>query len=323
MLRVLFLGTPAFACPALAAVHKAGHTVVAAVCQPDKPAGRGQQLTAPPIKPLAESLGIPVLQPRRIRRPEVVAELRALAPDVIVTAAFGQILSADVLAVPRLGALNVHASLLPRWRGAAPIHRAVLAGDPDTGITIMWMDEGLDTGDMMLRRPVPIGALDTTGSVHDRLAALGGELIVQALGLVEKGTAPRVPQDHSQATYAHKLTRADEWLDWSQPAAALARQVRGLHPWPVAYTDWNGGTLKVWQAVPWEGKLPGAGGVPGAVVGVERGRGPLVATGDGVLLLTELQPEGKRRMDGVAFLAGHKLEPGTRLGLHSPPAEHA
>lgn len=328
-LRIVFMGTPDFACPSLAALAEAGHQVVAAVCQPDKPAGRGGRLVPPPVKVLAQARGIPVLQPRRVRHPEAVAQIRALAPDLIVTAAFGQLLSGELLAVPRLGAINVHASLLPRWRGAAPIHRAVMAGDRETGVTIMWMDEGLDTGDMLLWRAVPIGPDDTTGDLHDRLAALGAELVVEAVRLIAAGQAPRIPQDHSRATYAAKLTRADEWIAWQEPAEQVKNRVRGLNPWPGAYTTLRDGTvLKVWRvqvvpvpAVPGAPTAPGVGAAPGTILGVIKGQGPVVACGQGAVVLLEVQPAGRRRMDGMAFAAGYRPQPGEVLGATGAPGE--
>lgn len=315
MLRVLFMGTPAFACPVLEAVHRAGHEVVGVVTQPDRPAGRRGQLAPPPVKVLARSLGLRVLQPTRVRRPEVVRELAELRPDVTLTAAFGQILSPAVLAVPRLGSLNVHASLLPRYRGAAPIARAIMAGEAETGVTIMWMDEGMDTGDLLCWRAVPIHPDDTAGTLHDRLAALGAELAVEALRLVEEGRAPRIPQDHALATYAPKLTREDERIDWSEPAARVRDRVRALSPFPGAYTESPAGMLKVWAVE----LVPGAGGAPpGMVVATPRGGAPVVACGEGAVALTEVQPEGRRRMSGQALVAGYRLRPGDRLGTVSP-----
>lgn len=308
-MRILFMGTPEFACPTLEALIQAGYRVVAAVTQPDRPAGRGGRLQPPPVKQVAGRHGIPVLQPRRVRQPEVVARLRELAPDLTVTAAFGQILSREVLAVPRLGSLNVHGSLLPRWRGAAPIHRAVMAGDTETGVTIMWMDEGLDTGDMLVWEAIPIGPEETTGSVHDRLADLGARLTLRALELIAAGAAPRIPQDHARATYAHKITREDEQVNWAEPAAQVVNRIRGLNPWPGAYTGSSLGILKLWRAVAVEGH-----GAPGEVLGSRRGLGPVVACGSGAVALTELQPPGKRRMDGAAFAAGYRLPAGEILG---------
>lgn len=340
-MRIVFMGTPDFACPTLQAVVAAGFSVVGAVTQPDRPSGRGGKLTPSPVKRLAERLGISVLQPSRVRHPEAVAQLQALAPDLLLTAAFGQILSPAVLAVPRIGALNVHASLLPGYRGAAPIHRAVMDGAVETGVTIMWMDAGLDTGDILLARTIPVAPDDTAGSLHDKLAALGAELAVTALGLIARGLAPRLPQDHTKATYAAKLARRDEWIDWSAPATTLIHQARGLNPWPVAFTTLRGSALKVWklrQETP--GEVDASGGSPAPEPGVEsppdppvtacpqpgtylgpaRGEGPRVATGDGVVILLELQPEGKRPMSGAAWLAGAHLAVGERFGGEFPLA---
>lgn len=315
MLRIIFLGTPEFACPSLEAVIAAGYAVSAVVTQPDQPAGRGGKLTPPPVKRLAERLGIPVLQPRRVRRPEAVAALQELHPDLLVTAAFGQILSPAVLAVPRIGSLNVHASLLPAYRGAAPIHRAVLEGAAETGVTIMWMDEGLDTGDMLLWQATPIGPEETAGSLHDRLSHLGAELLVQALGGIAAGTAPRLPQDHSRATYAHKLTPADERIDWGDPARCVLNRVRGLNPWPVAHTTWRGNLLKVWQAAAaTEPPVAGPASPPGTVLAADPARGLVVAVADGAVSLLAVQPAGKRPMPAGAFVAGYRPQPGDRLG---------
>lgn len=316
------MGTPDFAVPSLQALLDAGYPVVGVVTQPDKPRGRGGKLAASPVKELALAHGLPVLQPRRIRRPEAVAELRALAPDLTVTAAFGQILSQEVLDIPPLGSINVHASLLPRWRGAAPIHRAVMAGDRETGITIMYMDAGMDTGDIIRQQAIPIGPAETAGEVSDRLAALGAELLVQTVRLIEQGRAPRTPQASALATYAPKLEKRDEWIDWSEPTAAVCNRIRGLCPWPVAYTTGRRGILKVWQASPAAGS-----GAPGTVLGLVKNRGPLVATGDGAVVLEVVQPESRGRMAGHAFAAGGGVAVGEVLGLtgapESPPAPGA
>lgn len=329
-MRVVFLGTPDFACASLSALVQAGHAVVAVVTQPDRPVGRGGQLAPSPVKRLAAGLGFLVLQPRRVKHPEAVAALQALAPDLLVTAAFGQILSPEVLAIPRRGALNVHASLLPRYRGAAPIHRAVLAGEPETGVTIMWMDSGLDTGDMLTWRAVPIAPTDTAGAVHDRLAALGAELLVAALELIDAGQAPRIPQNHEQATYAAKLERQDERIDWTEPAAATVNRVRGLSPWPGAYTTFRTGTLKIWQAqalsiaaaptVSAGPTLP-TGAAPGTFLGILKGEGPAVAAGAGeAVILLQVQPEGRRPMTGAAWAAGARPHPGEQFGAEMASA---
>ena len=312
------MGTPDFAVPSLQALLDGGHAVVGVVTQPDKPSGRGGKLVPGPVKALALQHGLPVLQPRRVRRPEAVAEIRALAPDLTVTAAFGQILSQEVLDIPPLGSINVHASLLPRWRGAAPIHRSVMAGDRETGITLMYMDAGMDTGDIILQRAIEVGPAETAGSVSDRLALIGAELLLETVRLIGQGTAPRRSQDSGRATYAAKLEKQDEWIDWSQGTAAVCNRIRGLHPWPVAYTTCRRGILKIWQATPAEGA-----GAPGTVLALAKNRGPLVATGDGAVLLAVVQPESRGRMAGQAFAAGGGVATGEVLGAvggpQSPP----
>lgn len=310
-MRIVFMGTPDFACPCLEAMVKAGHDVVAVVTQPDRPKGRGGRLSPPPVKVLAERLGLLVLQPRRVKSPEAIQALRDLRPDLTVTCAFGQILSQEVLDIPRLGSINVHASLLPKYRGAAPIHWAVINGEETTGITTMWMDAGLDTGDMIRREEIPIGPAETTGEVHDKLSRLGAEVLLYTLRLVARGEAPRLPQNSEEATYAPRLTRDHEMIRWERPSQDIANQIRGLDPWPGAFTHLGTSPLKIWRAVPWQGT---AGGQPGQVLEVIRGSGFSVATGDGTILVTEVQPENSRRMPSAAFLAGRVLEPGIKLG---------
>lgn len=310
-MRIVFMGTPDFACPCLEAMVKAGHDVVAVVTQPDRPKGRGGRLSPPPVKVLAERLGLPVLQPRRVKSPEAIQALRDLRPDLTVTCAFGQILSQEILNIPRLGSINVHASLLPKYRGAAPIHWAVINGEEKTGITTMWMDAGLDTGDMILCEEIPIGPAESTGEVHDKLSRLGAEVLLNTLGLVARGEAPRLPQNSEEATYAPRLTRDHEMIRWERPSQDIANQIRGLDPWPGAFTHLGTSPLKIWRAVPWQGT---ASGQPGQVLEVIRGSGFSVATGDGTILVTEVQPENSRRMPSAAFLAGRALEPGIKLG---------
>ncbi|HEY3368596.1 MAG TPA: methionyl-tRNA formyltransferase [Symbiobacteriaceae bacterium] len=312
---MLFMGTPEFAAESLQAIIDAGYPVVGVVTQPDKPVGRGNKLQAPPVKELAIKYGLPVFQPKRVRKPEVVAQLRTLGSDITVVAAFGQILSKDALEISPMGSVNVHGSLLPRWRGAAPIHRAVMAGDPETGITTMWMDEGMDTGDMCLKVVTPISPADTTGTVHDRMAKLGAALIVKTLKLIAEGTAPRIPQPAEGVTLAAKLERKDEWIDWSQPAATIVNQIRGLNPWPVAYTDGPKGNIKIWKATTWD--RPGAD-EPGTVVQVVKKQGFVVAAGEGCVLVQEVQPPGKGRMDAQAYVNGGAVGAGTKLGLNRP-----
>ncbi|MDD3828414.1 MAG: methionyl-tRNA formyltransferase, partial [Anaerolineae bacterium] len=286
MARIVFMGTPDFAVPSLQALAR-DHQVVGVVTQPDRPAGRGRRLVAPPVKEAAGALGLEVIQPPTLRRPEAVERLVAWRPDLVVVAAFGQILRPEVLAIPPHGCLNVHASLLPRYRGAAPIPAAILAGDERTGVTIMRMDEGLDTGPMLAQADWPIRPDDTTGSLTADLARLGASLLVEALpGWLEGRIAPR-PQDDAQATYCRTLQKEDGLLDWALTASHLDRQVRACDPWPGAYTAWAGQRLKILRARPLPGR-PGPGGAgPGRVVALAPGAG--VVTGEGVLALLQVQ----------------------------------
>ena len=304
-MRIIFAGTPPFAAAALNALADTGHDIVLVLTQPDRPAGRGMKLAPSAVKQAALARGLPVSQPASLKTPEAHAELRAAGADVMVVAAYGLILPQAVLDLPRLGCLNIHASLLPRWRGAAPIQRAILAGDAATGITIMQMDAGLDTGAMLLKKRVPIGDRDTAGSLHDTLAAVGAQAIVEALA----NHADLVPerQDDSQATYAAKLSKAEARLDWKLPAAHLARAVRAFNPVPGAWTLLDGEPLKIWsaEAVP-------AAGEPGAVLDAAADR-LVVACGSGALALQELQPAGGKRMDAAAFLASRPGLAGARL----------
>lgn len=306
--RIVFMGTPEFAVASLRALHHA-FTVAAVVTQPDRPCGRGKKLTPPPVKVTAEELGIPVAQPQKIRSSEFVEWLRKLEPDFLVTAAYGKILPPAVLAVPKYFALNIHASLLPRHRGAAPIHRAVLAGDRESGVTIMHMDEGMDTGDMILRETVEIGPHDTTGILHDKLSVLGAKMIVPAIEELIGGTAGRVRQNHEEATLAPPLTREDEEIDWCRKAVEVHNRVRGMNPWPGAYTWLNGERLKIWAGQPAEGW----GRPCGAVLSAD-GHGILIAVADGAFRITRLQPPGKKAMGAADFLRGNALPAGTVLG---------
>ena len=314
-MRLVFCGTPDFAVPALDALVGAGHTVAAVYTQPDRPAGRGRQLQATPVAQRAAALGLPVRKPPRLTAEEV-AGLRELAPDAIVVVAYGLILSAAVLAVPRLGCFNIHASLLPRWRGAAPIQRAVLAGDAESGITIMRMDAGLDTGPMLLREALPIGPAMTSGELHDALAPLGARLVVRALADLAAGTARETPQPAEGVTYAKKITKDEARLDWTLPAEELARRVRGYNPAPMAWTEFAPGSgsgagaerVRVLRA---RAEPRAAGAEPGTVLdaGAE---GIRVATGDGVLAITELQfpggtPVTARQAAGSRSLRGQRL----------------
>ena len=305
-MRIIFAGTPPFAAAALNALADAGHDIVLVLTQPDRPAGRGMKLTPSAVKQVALARGLPLYQPGSLKTPEAQAELRAADADVMVVAAYGLILPPAVLDLPRFGCLNIHASLLPRWRGAAPIQRAILAGDTETGITIMQMDAGLDTGAMLSKTPVPIRDSDTAASLHDTLAAAGATAIVAALA--NYATLVPVAQDDAQATYAAKLSKEEAQLDWHLPADALARAVRAYNPVPGAWTLLDGAPLKVWSAQ----AVAGAGG-PGEVLYAEADR-LVVACGSGALALQEVQFAGSKRMAAAAFLAGRPLPRGTRFG---------
>jgi methionyl-tRNA formyltransferase len=308
-LRIVFAGTPEFAVPPLEALRAAGHDLVAVYTQPDRPAGRGQALTASPVKRRALEFGLAVEQPATLKSPDAVERLRAFDADLMVVVAYGLILPQAVLDVPRLGCWNIHASLLPRWRGAAPIQRAILAGDAVTGITIMQMEAGLDTGPMLLVRETPIGPRELGGELHDRLSRLGAEAIVAAIGDWQAGRIRPVTQPAEGATYAAKLSKAEARIDWAQPAVAIDRQVRAFNPWPVAETTWDGKQLRVWHCEP---AALAAGAPPGTVLEAAGGR-IVVATGDGALRLLQLQLAGRRAMSAAEFLNANSLA-GARLG---------
>lgn len=298
-LRIVFAGTPDFAVPALEACWTRGGQVVAVYTQPDRPAGRGRQATASPVKQLARKHDLPVRQPESLKSAEEQDALRALAPDVMVVVAYGLILPRPVLGIPRFGCLNVHASLLPRWRGAAPIQRAIEAGDTETGVALMQMEAGLDTGPVLLEKRTPIAPDDTAGSLHDRLSRLGAEVLGDGLTLLRAGMRPTPrPQPEAGATYARKLEKAEARLDWTQPAAQLARRVRAFDPWPVAEVRLGGERLRIHAA---EALAEPAAAEPGQVLRAGR-EGIDVATGDGVLRLLRLQRDGGRAMGAAEFL---------------------
>ena len=307
--RIVFAGTPEFSVPALDALHAAGHAIAAVYTQPDRPAGRGRTLTASPVKRRALELGLPVEQPGSFKEAGAVAQLAGHAADLMVVVAYGLILPQAVLDVPRLGCLNIHASLLPRWRGAAPIQRAILAGDTRTGVTIMKMDAGLDTGPMLLERPVGIGADETAGQLHDRLSTVGAEAVVTAIDEWLAGRIVPAPQPAEGATYAAKIRKEEATIDWTQPAAAIVRQVRAFNPWPVAETRWQGQQLRIWEARALEAAPDAA---PGEVIGAAGGR-LTVATGGGSLLVERLQLAGRGVLSAAEFLNANKLL-GARLG---------
>jgi methionyl-tRNA formyltransferase len=321
-MRVVFAGTPEFARIALQRLHAAGFTIPLVLTQPDRPAGRGMKLQPSPVKAFALEHGIPVAQPRSLRLdgrfPDdanaAKSAIEAARADVMVVAAYGLILPQWVLDAPRLGCMNIHASLLPRWRGAAPIHRAIEAGDAETGVTIMQMDAGLDTGDMLLVERLRIAPQDTTGTLHDKLAALGGRLIVEALEIAACGGLTRVPQPPEGVTYANKIDKAEAAIDWSQAADVIARRVRAFNPAPGASATLRGEAVKIWRAQ----ALPGRGSVAaGTIVSVDE-HGIGVACGDGGRLeINELQRAGGKRLASAEFLRGFPLEPGERF---EPPA---
>ena len=309
-MRIVFAGTPEFAARALEALLEAGHDIALVLTQPDRPAGRGMKLNPTPVKQLALSRGLPLRQPARLREPGEQEALRTVGADVMVVAAYGLILPQAVLDIPRLGCLNIHASLLPRWRGAAPIQRALLAGDAETGITIMQMDASLDTGDILLIERLAIAPEETAGTLHDKLAVLGARAIVHALGLLAAGSLPRRPQGEAGATYAPKISREEAALDWSRDAVDLERAVRAFNPAPGAHAELEGTPVKVWQASAVADRV----GAPGEVLATGRD-GILVACGREALRLETLQRAGGKRLGAAAFLAGFPLAPGTRLPL--------
>ena len=309
-MRLAFAGTPEFAATALEAILAAGHEVALVLTQPDRPAGRGMALTASPVKQLALKHGIPVHQPEKLRTEESRQPLVDAAVDVLVVAAYGIILPQVVLDTPRLGCLNIHASLLPRWRGAAPIHRAIQAGDGETGITIMQMDAGLDTGPMLLEARTPITLDDTTATLHDKLALQGGELIVEALAKLEKGELTPIPQPEAGVTYASKISKAEGAIDWDRDVAEIHQAVRAFNPFPGAASPLEGTLIKIWGAQPATGE---GRAEPGTVLAADAS-GILVSCGCGALLLTTLQKPGGKRLPAADFLRGHPIHPGQKFG---------
>lgn len=311
MTRVVFMGTPEFAVPSLDALLDAGYEVVGAFTQPDRPSGRGHKLAACPVKQRALERGVPVYQFERVRGQKGLDTMRALKPDVVVTAAFGQILSKKLLEVPVHGTVNVHASLLPKYRGAAPINWCILEGETVSGVTTMLTDPGIDTGDMLLTRQVEIGENETAGELTLRLSHVGAELLIETLAGYLKGEITPVKQDESQMSHQPMLDKEMGRIDWSRSAREIACQVRGLNPWPVAYTALEGKPLKIYQARPIEGA---AEAVPGQVVESSAKKGLIVACGQGLLELMEIQAPAAKRMQAKAYLMGKCIEPGTVLG---------
>ncbi len=323
-MKVIFMGTPDFAVPALKALAESPqHTVSLVVTQPDKPKGRSSQPIPSDVKVCAAEYGIPVFQPKRIREPEAVERLRAEQADIIVVAAFGQILSKEILDMPRYGCINVHGSLLPKYRGAAPIQWAVLNGEKEAGNTIMQMNEGLDTGDILTQESVELDPEETAGTLYDKLSAMGGSLLLRTMEEIEKGTITPVPQEESKSCYARMLRKDMGWIDWNRSAVSIGNLVRGMNPWPCAYTKWNGKLLKIWMAVPVTAENLTALGYsadgrefrdaePGTVMFVTKNI-LVIQTGDGLLSLKELQLEGKKRMPVSDFLMGVRIQTGDKL----------
>lgn len=342
-MKIVFMGTPDFAVPALAALKEGGHQVAAVVTQPDKPKGRSRTMSMPPVKEKALELKIPVYQPAKVRDEAFIQILKELAPDAIVVAAFGQILPREVLDIPPYGCINIHGSLLPKYRGAAPIQWAVIDGEKEAGLTTMLMDPGIDTGDMLEKVVVPVAEDETGGSLFEKLSAAGGPLILSTLKKAEEGTLKRTPQPAEGASYAKMLDRETGDIDWEKDAKSIERLIRGLDPWPSAYTRLNGKTLKLWKAAVLkeqaaEGKEPegapgqedasgrkggqgsenasGRGSIPGQVIRAEKDE-LWVQTGKGILKVLSLQLEGKKRMDAGAFLRGCPIQEGTVLERRS------
>lgn len=321
-MKIVFMGTPDYAVSALEAIVQAGHQVSAVVTQPDKPKGRGKGIQMTPVKECALKYGIPVFQPVKIKEPEAVEILRGYEADIFVVAAFGQILSEEILTMPEYGCINIHASLLPKYRGASPIQWAILNGEQETGITIMRMAKGIDTGDMLMKCTVPVEPKETGESLHDKLCAAGAELIVQALPKIERGELEPEKQNEADATYVTVLQKSLGHIDWSKDAVFLDRLVRGLNPWPSAYTVYQGRTLKLWECEPvCGGPDSGAAGTepegkcvtPGRIEKVVKDAF-YVRTGDGLLKVLQVQLEGKKRMPVKDFLLGYPLAEGTVLG---------
>lgn len=311
-MKIVFMGTPSFAVSSLERVLEGGHEVVAVFTQPDRPKGRKRELTPSPVKEAALAHGITVHQPERMRSEEAIKLVESLGPDLIVTAAYGQILPRAVLDVPRLGCINVHGSLLPQYRGGAPIQRSIINGESVTGVTIMYMAEGLDTGDMISRVEVPIEDADTSGTLFEKLSIAGADLLARTLPMIEAGNVTSVPQVHEDATYAPNLTREDERIDWSRSARQLFNQVRGLSPMAGAFTLWNGEPFKVWRCIV-DRADSAANNEPGTVLSADA-EGIVVQTGAGTLRLLDIQPAGKRTMPAAEWLKGARLERGQQFG---------
>jgi methionyl-tRNA formyltransferase len=317
VLKILFMGTPDFSLSALEAVYNSGNELIAVVTQPDKPKGRGKQTTPPPVKEwvLQRDLGIPIYQPQKIRGDaRFMDEIRQLGPDLVVTAAFGQILPKEFLDIPPLGCINVHASLLPEYRGASPIQQVLIDGREKTGISIQYMDVGMDTGDVILQEEVPIDKHENAGQLFDKLAVLGGSALSKVLKLFENGKPAGIPQDHDKATYCSKIDKSMGEIHWEKKASEIRNLVRGLTPWPGTFTFLHGKRIKVWKADEWE-YFTNNGETPGTIIKADQNNGLVVACGESALRILELQAPGGRPMPDLDYLRGNPVEPGTVLGV--------
>jgi methionyl-tRNA formyltransferase len=309
-MKIVFMGTPDFAVPCLQVIIENKYEIAAVVTQPDRPKGRGNAMTAPPVKVVAVEHGIQVYQPEKIKTPEAVKFLKEMKPDIIIVVAFGQILSQEILDIPALGCVNVHASLLPRYRGAAPINWCIINGDEKTGVTTMYMDKGLDTGDMIISRETPISSEETAGELHDRMALLGAETLIETVRLIEEGRAPRTPQNNDESTYAPIMTKALGRIDWSKSALEVRNLIRGTYPWPGAFSSYGGRTFKIFKA---EMADANARNKECGLVAHVDGQSFTVNCGVGSLRIKELQFENEKRMSVEAYLRGHNIEEGTIL----------
>ena len=308
-MKIVFMGTPDFAVPCLAEIIQRGYQVLMVVTQPDRPKGRGKKLTAPPVKELALRHNLPVIQPEKVRDPEIVEQLRALKPDCIVVVAFGQILPKSILEIPPLGCINVHASLLPQYRGAAPINWAIINGEKISGVTTMYMDQGLDTGDMILKKQLMIGEM-TAGELYDQMAVIGADLLGETLSLIEKGIAPRIPQIDSESSYAPIMDKNLGKIDWNKSAMDIYNLIRGVNPWPTAYTTYKGENFKIWESRIVDQDCHGK---PGQIIKANKD-GLLVCTGDKLLNIQVVQFQNSKRMTVDEYLRGHAIEENNILG---------
>ncbi|MBZ4669236.1 MAG: methionyl-tRNA formyltransferase [Defluviitaleaceae bacterium] len=313
-MKVVFMGTPDFAVPCLQKLIDEKYYIAAVVTQPDRPKGRGKKMVAPPVKELAEKYNIPVFQPEKVRNPEFIEVLRSIAPDLIVVIAFGQILPKEILDIPTYGCINVHGSLLPKYRGAAPIQWAIINGEKITGVTTMFMDEGMDTGDMILKKEIFIEPEYTAGDLHNIMAPVGAELLKETLDELIRGNIKREKQDENEATYAPMLKKENGLIDWSQPSYKIVNLIRGLSPWPSAYTFYKDQMIKIWKAEVYD-KIYESNAI-GEIVEVIKNKGLIVKTGDSSLLITEIQAPNGKRMTVEEYLRGHDIEQNIILGSH-------